>query len=131
MQQLVLLIELIYQQLDVYTDEFSVPVIKGMTRRGMEMRYIRECDAKYKLLPGQYAVVFPLCVQPHGWTHVEIVAGRGQCFNINTFYIVVDSIEAANDFKKIITSDEFISQANALKGNSGTMGLEKMKKIKI
>jgi hypothetical protein len=116
---------------DEKTEIYSVPTVKGMTRRGMEMRFIREQDAKFGLPLGKFAVVFPLCVQPHGWSHCEIVEGAGQCFNINTFFIVADTIEQAQQYKDIICSDVFIKQANELKGNSGTMGLEKFKKIKI
>lgn len=110
---------------------YSVPVVKGMTRKGMELRFIKESDAKFKLTDDKFAVVFPLCVQPHGWSHCEIVTGYGQCFNINTFYIVADTLDDAKKFKELICSESFISQANQLKGNSGTMGLEKFKKIKI
>ena len=116
---------------DEKTEIYSVPTVKGMTRKGMEMRFIREQDAKFGLPLGKFAVVFPLCVQPHGWSHCEIVEGAGQCFNINTFFIVADTIEQAQQYKDIICSDVFIKQANDLKGNSGTMGLEKLKKIKI
>ena len=116
---------------DEKTEIYTVPTVKGMTRKGMEMRFIREQDAKFGLPLGKFAVVFPLCVQPHGWSHCEIVEGAGQCFNINTFFIVADTIEQAQQYKDIICSDVFIKQANDLKGNSGTMGLEKLKKIKI
>ena len=116
---------------EIHSEEFPVKVVKGMTRRGMELRFIKSHEATNQLPVGKYAVVFPLCVQPHGWSHCEIVQGENQCFNINTFYIEADTLTEAEEFKRIITSESFIAQANSLKGNSGTMGLEKFKKIAI
>ena len=115
----------------IQDDVFSVPVIKAMTLKAMEIRFIRESDSKFRLQPGQFAVVFPLCVKDRGWARCEVVEGYGQCFNINTFYIVTNTKDHALQMKDVICSQSFVDQAVQLSGNCGTMGLGKFKKIKI
>jgi hypothetical protein len=116
---------------DTKTNIHSKCVIKGLTRRGTEIKWCHPSDVKHTLPKNKYVVLLPLCIQEHGWSHIEIRKTNGEGINVNCYYILADTKRDAEIYLQKVTTPSFIRQAFHLKGNSNVMTIKSLKAIEL